>query len=311
MSRYVPDMIHALTIDVEDYHSVGARDWLGRQIPPTRAVADNTRRILAWLSDRRVQGTFFVLGEVAQAFPDLIREMAVGGHEVGIHGFYHRQLFKLDRASFRREVGDAKAIVEDILGRPVEGHRAPAFSIMPSTAWGLEVLADLGFRYDSSIFPIKGRRYGWPGFPLDIHEMSLPGGRTIIEAPMSVVAFLGLRLPACGGGYLRHFPAAYTHWALRRVGRLRPAIVYLHPYEIETTCPAHVDTGSLGAREARRVRRQHAMQLRNRASVETKLLDMLARYPFAPLADVIASRLPNTRACGRPAEAGCVQATVG
>jgi polysaccharide deacetylase family protein (PEP-CTERM system associated) len=290
-------MIHAFTVDVEDYHNVMARDWLGRDGPPTRAVVDNTSRILGLMSEYGVRGTFFVLGEVAAAYPSLIRDIAAGGHEIGVHGFYHRQVFRLTPDSFRKEVADAKLLLEDLVGSPILGHRAPAFSIVPNTGWALDVLADVGFRYDSSIFPMAGRRYGWPGFRSDIHEIKVNGGRTLIEAPLSTVSILGKRLPACGGGYLRHFPGALTRWAVRRIGRNQPAIVYTHPYEIEwPTGP--LDVSGLDAESARKARRFHQLQMRNRAGVEGKIVRMLREFKFEPLWDVIqrALSLPVRRA---------------
>ncbi len=286
-------MIHALTIDVEDEHNVIARDWLGRDGPPTRAVVDNMDRILGWLADRGVRCTCFILGEVAVTFPDLIRRIASDGHELGVHGFYHRQIFNLTPETFRREVEDAKMLLEDLTGLPVRGHRAPAFSIMPTTRWALDVLADVGFSYDSSVFPINGRRYGWPGFPLDIHEVQLTNGQSIVEAPLSTVTAWGRRWPACGGGYLRHFPGGVTHWALKRIAKQRPAIIYLHPYEIALTGPWR-DTEGLSFPQALRIRRMYAMQRRNRRTVEPKILSLLDRYQFAPLIEVIESTLGRT-----------------
>lgn len=287
-------MIHAMTIDVEDYHSVFGRDWLERDGPPTEAVVRNTRRMLGWLAERDVRCTCFVLGEVAEAFPGLIREIAAGGHELGVHGYYHRQVFKLNPDSFRREVADAKALIEDIAGSPVSGHRAPAFSIMPETSWALNVLAEVGFEYDSSIYPIKGSRYGWPGFPLDIHEMQLEGGGRIIEAPLSTVSILGRRFPSCGGGYLRHFPGFVTQYAIGRVARNRPAIVYLHPYEIETDSPP-IDTSHLPSDRQSQVSQFHNRQLRNRETVQAKVLRLLDEFSFAPLVEIIQNQLTNAK----------------
>jgi polysaccharide deacetylase family protein (PEP-CTERM system associated) len=280
-------MIHALTIDVEDYHNLIARDWLGREGSPTRAVVDNTQRLLKTFADHSAKGTFFVLGEVAESYPELIREIAAAGHELGVHGYYHRQIFNLTRESFRREIADAKAIIEDISGVAVSGHRAPAFSIMPQTQWALEVLAEEGFIYDSSIFPIAGRRYGWPGFRSDIHELSLPKGGSIIEAPLSTVMLLGRRFPACGGGYIRHFPGAVSCWAMRRVQRDRPAIVYLHPYEIES--PHALPKGDIAQNPP--LARFHRLQQRNRSTTEAKIIRLLAGFQFTTLWDVIVRSL--------------------
>ena len=279
-------MINALTIDVEDYHCILARDWLGRDMKPTAAVVANTTRVLEMVAERHLHGTFFILGEVAEAFPQLVRDIAAAGHELGVHGYYHRQVFKLTPDQFRDEVTRAKSLIESITGTAVLGHRAPAFSIIPETGWAFDVLAEAGFHYDSSICPIRGKRYGWPGFRPDIHAMSLKGGRELIEAPLSAVCILGRKLPACGGGYLRHFPAFYTHWAFRRVQRHRPAILYAHPYEIELDVPP-LDTSGLPEHAARRARRFHTLQLRNRKTVEGKIRGVLARYEFAPLRDVI------------------------
>ena len=278
--------MNALTVDVEDYHNVFARDRLGRDGPPTRAVVRNTQKLLDLFAEAGVRGTFFLLGEVAECFPQLIRDIAAGNHELAVHGYHHRQVFKLSPDEFRREVADAKARIEDLIGNPVKGHRAPAFSIMPQTRWALEVLVEVGFRYDSSIFPIAGRRYGWPGFPLDIHKIPLETGRQIIEVPLSTISLLGKRLPSCGGGYLRHFPGFVTRWAMRRVAQKRPAVLYMHPYEIELDAPA-IETAHLDWATARRVRWIHRLQLRNRRTVETKIARLLSEFRFAPMREVI------------------------
>jgi polysaccharide deacetylase family protein (PEP-CTERM system associated) len=283
-------MINAFTIDVEDYHNILARDWLDRDGPPTGAVVHNTHRLLDLLAAHETRATFFLLGEVAEHHPQLIRDIAAAGHEVGVHGYYHRQLFKLTPDTFRREIRDAKARIEDLAGAPCLGHRAPAFSIRQDTQWGLDVLADAGFRYDSSIYPIRGRRYGWAGFPKHIHEMTTPNGRRIIEAPPATVTLFGVDLPACGGGYLRHFPYAVTRAFMRRIQRARPAIVYIHPYEIETT-DRPLDTAGLSRERAARALRFNRSQLRNRHTVGAKLERLLTEFEFAPLRDVIQQAL--------------------
>jgi len=293
-------MINALTVDVEDYHNVLARDWLDVEASPTHAVVDNTNRLVELFSRYDTRATFFILGEVAESYPQLIRDIAAAGHELGVHGYRHRQIFKLTPEGFHQEISMAKSLVEDAAGVQVSGHRAPAFSITPDTRWALEVLADVGFRFDSSIFP-SGRvhldapqslsrwplPHGWPGFRPDIHEITLDSGRTIIEVPMSTVSIAGcIPLPACGGGYLRHFPLAVTRWAIRRIQRRRPAVVYLHPYDIELTGKPP-DTDRLGADQARRVRRYHRLQVRNRHTVEGKILRLLEEFRFATVGEVI------------------------
>jgi polysaccharide deacetylase family protein (PEP-CTERM system associated) len=212
-------MIHALTVDLEDYRSIVARDYFGREVPPDAIVVENTERLLGWFAERDVRATFFALGDVVESYPQLIRDIASAGHELGVHGHHHRQVFKLTPESFRREVEIPKQMIEDLIGGPVRGHRAPAFSIMPKTAWALDILAELGFRYDSSIMPIHGRRYGWPGYPLDIHTHRLNDRRPLVEAPLSTVRLMGRQVPVGGGGYLRHFPLSFTRWGLRRIQR--------------------------------------------------------------------------------------------
>lgn len=153
-------MINALTIDVEDYWSIFSRDWLHIDAQPSDAIVRNTEWFLQVMAEHNVYATFFILGEVAKKFPLLIRKIAEGGHELGIHGFSHKQIFKLTEEEFRREIIDCKKLLEDIISGPVFGHRAAAFSIKPQTKWALEILAQEGFKYDSSVYPISGKRYG-------------------------------------------------------------------------------------------------------------------------------------------------------
>jgi len=283
-----PDGPNAFTVDVEDYYAIMMRDRLGAQIAPTEAVVRNTRRVLNLLAGHGVKATFFVLGEVAAAHPALVRDIAAAGHEIGVHGFYHRQFFKLTRQQLAAELGNAKKLLEDLAGQPAHGHRAPAFSVRPDTLWGLEVLVELGFRYDSSIFPIRGRRYGWADFGPDIRRFELPNGSSIIEAPMSTVRVLGRTLPACGGGYLRHFPYWFTRWAMRRIQRIRPAVVYMHPYEIDLE-PGPAEFQAALSASPRSIRHLHRMQLRNRRTVFAKLHRLLDGFRFAPLGEIVAT----------------------
>lgn len=283
-------MINALTIDVEDYYPILARDHLAAELPVGPEVVRSTAVITDMLAARGIKATFFILGEVAAAYPQLAPGLAAAGHEIGVHGYHHQQVFKLTREQFAAEIGDAKKLLQDQTGRDVHGHRAPAFSIRPDTQWALEVLAEQGFRYDSSVFPFGGRRYGWAGFGPAIRRVPLAGGRSIIEAPLSTVSVLGKVIPACGGGYLRHFPLWFTRWALRRITAQRPAIVYLHPYETDTQ-PAPAAFAAALAHGPAAVRRFHAAQLRNRKTVAPKLASLLDSFPFAPLGEVIDTSL--------------------
>ena len=277
---------HGLSIDVEDYWSIFSRDWLHREIEPSDAVVKNTEWFLQALAEHNTKATFFVLGEVAKKIPSLIKKIAQNGHEVGVHGFFHRQIYKLSKDEFRREVTGCKKLLEDITSNQVIGHRAPAFSIMPDTKWALEILAQEGFKYDSSVFPISGRRYGWPGFSKEICKVSLPDGNSIIEVPMSTVTIFGKTLPVGGGGYIRHFPYIVTKLAIKHIQKTRPVIVYMHPYEIDTETKIF-ETNHLSSKEQTKVARLHKMQLRNRGTVAKKLTGLLKEFQFTTVANII------------------------
>ncbi len=139
-------MLNVLTIDLEDYCSIFNRDWLSQEIEPTEAVLKNTRWYLQTFDEYNAKATFFILGEVAQKYPELIKEIAEQGHEIASHGFSHKQIFKLSEEGFRQEIVKSKKLLENITGEAVLGYRAPAFSIMPKTRWAFEVLAEVGFK---------------------------------------------------------------------------------------------------------------------------------------------------------------------
>jgi len=279
-------VINALSIDVEDCWSIFARDWLKIAAEPSDAVVRNTEWFLGVLAEHDVKATFFILGEVAQNFPSLIKKIANQGHEIGSHGFSHKQIFKLNEQQFRKEIADSKRLLEDVSSSQVMGHRAPAFSIMPQTKWALEVLAQEGFKYDSSVYPTSGKRYGWPGFSKGICKIDLQSGHDIIEVPMSTVTVLGRTLPAAGGGYIRHFPYAVTKWAIKHIQNKRPAIVYMHPYEIDTEARTF-DTKHLSYKDRLKVIKFHKMQQRNRNTVAIKLGKLLDEFEFTTIAEVI------------------------
>ncbi|MGB8227275.1 MAG: DUF3473 domain-containing protein [Sedimentisphaerales bacterium] len=279
-------MLNALTIDVEDYWSILYRDWLQvNDAIPSEAVVRNTHWFLQVLAEYNIKATFFILGEVAEKFPNLIKEVASQSHEIGVHGYYHRQVFKLSRDEFKKEIADTKKLLEDLSGQKIIGHRAPAFSINKDTKWALEVLAEEGFVYDSSISPMQGRRYGWPEFKKEIHKMKLPNGQSIIEVPMSTVS-LGVKELGVGGGYMRHFPYLYTKLAIKYIQKKRPAVVYLHPYEIDTD-EKEFELDKLTAQEKSRVLRHHKLQLRNRNTMKNKINKLLSDFKFASIKYVL------------------------
>jgi polysaccharide deacetylase family protein (PEP-CTERM system associated) len=286
MHTGVTEMINAFTIDVEDYWSIFSRDWLGIEAEPSDAVLRNTEWFLETLARHNVKATFFILGEIAEKFPSLIRKIAGDGHEIGSHGFSHRQIFRLTEEEFQREVADCRKLLEDITSSRIQGYRAPAFSITPQTKWALEILAQEGFKYDSSIYPISGRRYGWPEFNKGICKVDLPSGRSIVEVPMSTVSILGKNIPVAGGGYIRHFPYTVTRWAIRHICKLRPVVVYVHLYEIDTQ-DRPFSVGHLGRKDAKRVFKFHRMQLRNRVTEKTKFINLLNDFEFTTIQRII------------------------
>jgi len=242
--RHAPPraVANALTVDVEDYFHVAA---LSASIPRQQwdacesRVVDNTRRLLTLFERFAVRGTFFVLGWVAERQPRLVREIHERGHEVACHGFSHQLVYEQSPAQFRAETVHAKKLLEDITGEAVLGYRAASYSIVRKSLWALDVLAELGFAYDSSIFPVRHDLYGIPGAKRVPHRMSTPGGASIVEWPLATARVLGCRLPVAGGGYFRLLPYWLSRWGLASINRLeaQPFIFYLHPWEIDPHQP--------------------------------------------------------------------------
>ncbi len=236
------DILNAMTVDVEEHFQVSAfessvrrDDW---ESLPSRVEA-NTSRLLDLFDESRIRATFFVLGWVAERHTAMVRAISDRGHEVASHGYSHRLVYTQTEEEFKAETVRAKSLLENITGSRVRGYRAASFSIGRRNLWALDVLADAGFDYDSSLFPIVHDRYGIPGAPRHIHVVKTPTGRRLIEIPPSTLRVGGLVLPFGGGGYLRLFPQSVTQWAIRRVNRKDglPAIVYVHPWETDPGQP--------------------------------------------------------------------------
>jgi polysaccharide deacetylase family protein (PEP-CTERM system associated) len=276
-------MQNALTVDVEEYFQVEAfrdrvseRDWARL---PSR-VEPSTRRLLDLFDRHEVGATFFVVGWVARRHPDLVRDIAARGHEVGCHSDAHRPIYALDPEAFRRDVRAARAAIEDAAGAAVTGYRAPTCSVVRATWWALEILAEEGFRYDASIFPIHHDRYGIPDAPRFPHRIRLDSGADIVEFPMSTVRVAGQNLPFAGGGYFRLLPYPLIRRALRHLNEReeRPAMVYLHPWELDPEQP-RLPAGPL-------TRFRHYANLHGTAA---KLDRLLGDFAFAPAGRVLAA----------------------
>lgn len=281
---------NALTIDVEDAVNQAMRNYFHTDMEPTIRVYDNTMHMLDLLSEYNTNATFFILGEVAKTYPKLIKEIARRGHELGIHGYSHARYYNLSKEEVRNEIVSTKHLVEDISGKRVIGHRAPGFSISPETSWVMDILLDAGIKYDSSVFPIKSGRYGWPGFNKNIGFFKLTCDRKIIEAPLSVVKCFGKDIPACGGGYLRALPYFFTDHAFRKIINDRPVIVYMHPYEID---PPPFQQFYMDAMHRASIKDKIELKgyWYNRRSVIPKLSRLLSAYKFASLWDLISENL--------------------
>ena len=233
-------MRNALSVDVEDWFQVGAfetvisRDsWESRE----RRVEHNTDAVLALFDEAGVKATFFTLGWVAARHPGLIRRIAEAGHELASHGWDHRRVFTLDEAEFRADLERARYAIEDAGGVPVNGYRAPSFSIDARTPWAHRVLAEQGYAYSSSVAPIRHDHYGWPESPRFAWRPVT--GANLIELPVTTIDVAGRRLAAGGGGFFRLLPYRFSSWAVGRVNRSerRPAIFYFHPWEIDPDQP--------------------------------------------------------------------------
>ena len=233
---------NALTVDVEDYFHVSAfsnhidrSQWDGYSC----RVETNTRNLLGMFDQAGVKATFFVLGWVAERYPALVSEIDANGHEVACHGYSHELVYRQTPELFRDESRRSKAVLEDIIQKPVKGYRAASYSITAKSTWALDILAELGFRYDSSIFPVRHDRYGMPGAQREPHVLKTPAGHSLVEFPLSTFQALRYRLPVSGGGYFRLFPYWFTRYALGRINSKEqlPFIFYLHPWEIDPGQP--------------------------------------------------------------------------
>jgi polysaccharide deacetylase family protein (PEP-CTERM system associated) len=276
---------NAFTIDVEDYFHVSA---LAPAIPRDRwsemeyRCENNVARLLAMLDERGVRGTFFILGWVAERSPQLIRDIASAGHEIACHGWSHELIYKQTPEVFRAETRRSKLLLEDLIGARVDGYRAASFSIVKSSLWAVDILIELGFAYDSSVFPVRHDRYGIPEAPRAPYLLEAPSGGTLLEFPMSVASVGGLSLPVSGGGYFRIFPYWVNKAGLSQINRSgRPFVFYLHPWEIDADQP-RVNAGLLST----------FRHYTNLGRCERRLRQLLADFRFGTMRDVLAATAP-------------------
>lgn len=273
-------VVNAMTIDVEDYFHVSAFDGV---VPRSRwdalesRVCANTERVLAILDEAGVTATFFVLGWVGERYPGLVRQIAANGHEIASHGYAHRLVYDQSPVAFREDVRKAKGLLEDVAGVRVNGFRAPSYSITPRSLWALDVLIEEGHRYDASIFPIRHDRYGIPVSAPHVYRIQRDGG-ALVEVPASTLRLGTVNLPVGGGGYFRILPYAWTRWGIARINNVdrRPAVFYLHPWELDPGQP-RLAAGLLSTYR----------HYTNLSRTEQRLRRLLADFAFGPMASVM------------------------
>jgi len=275
---------NALTIDVEDYFQVSAMaPYIARTEWTTREcrVERNIDRILSLLEKSRAKATFFTLGWIAERYPRIVRAIVDQGHELASHGYAHLRVTDQTQDAFYSDIHLAKLLLEDISGQAVKGYRAPSFSIGPGNLWALESIAQAGYCYSSSIYPIRHDHYGMPDAPRFVH-----GAGGLIEIPATTIRMFGRNWPASGGGYFRLLPYALSRWSIRRVNRAdgQPAVFYFHPWEIDPEQPrvAGIDA---------KTRFRHYVNLER---MEGRLARLLADFRWRRMDEVFATKIGPT-----------------
>jgi polysaccharide deacetylase family protein (PEP-CTERM system associated) len=269
------ETVNALTIDFEDWYQgleIPHADWAGYE----DRIEPVGHRLLNLLDETGTRATFFVLGYVAERHPAIVREIAARGHEIATHGYSHSFIYDQTPEMFRREMSRAIDHLEDTTGQKVLGHRAPFFSITRQSLWALEVLGELGIRYDSSIFPVLNYRYGIESAPRWPYKIEA-GARQLTEFPISTWRLFGRNIPVAGGAYFRIYPYSFTRRAFQAINREgHPIAFYLHPWEIDPAQPR--------IPLPRRIALTHYFNL---GATEGRLRRLLKDFNFAPMREVL------------------------
>jgi polysaccharide deacetylase family protein (PEP-CTERM system associated) len=273
-------MLNVLSVDVEDYFHVEAfsriispESW--RTIPPR--VERNVALILEILEKNKTKCTFFILGWVAERFPQLVRQIASAGHEIGCHSFSHSHILRQTPDQFRSDIRKARNLLMDLTQSSILSYRAPSFSIVNRTLWALDILAEEGFKYDSSIFPVRHDVYGIPDADRFPHWKLTNGAKRIFEFPPSTIRKADINWGIGGGGYLRFVPYGFTRWALRHINEIemQPAMVYFHPWELDPNQPR------ISAPLRSRLR-----HYTNLSGMQSKIERLLKEFSFSTFSDV-------------------------
>lgn len=272
-----PQPVNALTIDVEDYFQVSAfaphierSEWNTSEC----RVVRNVERILELLAVRQTKATFFTLGWIAERYPALVRQIVAQGHELASHGYGHQRASDLSEAAFFADISRAKFILDDLGGMEIQGYRAPSFSIGAGNLWAFDSLARAGYRYSSSVYPIKHDHYGMPDSPRFAYKVR----PDLLEVPVTTLRVLNRNLPSSGGGYFRLFPYALSKWMLKRVNSqdAQAGIFYFHPWEIDVQQPRVAGIGS-------KTRFRHYVNI---ARMEGRLGKLLGDFEWGRMDDI-------------------------
>ena len=272
-------IVNALSIDVEDYFHVSAfeltinrnhwDDYAGR-------VEQNTEKILNILEEKNIRATFFILGWVAKRYPKIVRKIKSLGHEIAAHGYNHELITKQTPGLFRKDLKESIDVLEDIAGEKVIGYRAPSFSVTPKTLWSIDIMIEMGLKYDSSVFPAMRDYGGYPGAPQNPYKIK----NDFWEFPLSTYKILGLSIPVAGGGYFRLFPYGLTRHLLREKNKQGlPFIFYLHPWEMDSSQPRIKEASLLG----------RFRQYQNLEKTEPRFRNLCRDFAFSPIKDVIST----------------------
>lgn len=267
------DVVNGLSFDVEDwFHVENMKDVISRKdwdVCDLRVV-ESTRKILSLLEKYGVKATFFILGWVAERCPSLVREIDAAGHEIASHGYNHELVYRNTPGSFKEDVQKSLDVLGSITNEEVIGYRAPSFSITPRSQWAVDVLKDLGFLYDSSVFPTSFHtRYGFNG----ASRFPFRHANGLIEIPLSTVRLSGANVPIAGGGYFRLYPYSFFRYLCRRLNRQgRSLVFYLHPWELDPEQP-----------RMEICRSYHFRHYVNLGATEKRLRKLLLDFKFLPL----------------------------